>query len=46
MSDLEFLKEMREKLDKYAEKRDPTLLEYVRLMIQDWIDELEGEKRD
>lgn len=38
--DMEFLKEMQDRLDKSVENNDPTQLEFVRDMISHWIDEL------
>lgn len=40
--DLNFLKEMKEKLEQAIERKDATLFEFVLQMIQDWIDELES----
>ena len=40
--DLNFLKEMKEKLEQAIERKDATLFEYVLQMLQDWIDELES----
>ena len=43
MEDLEFLKEMKQKLQEAIDKKDPTLFEYVQKMIDDWINELESQ---
>lgn len=44
-ADLDFLREMRDRLRVAREKNDPAQFEYVEKMIQDWIDELaEGRK--
>jgi len=40
--DLQFLKEIREHIEKYKDRRDPTELQYAEQMIADWIKELEG----
>lgn len=39
--DLEFLKEIQERLSIGIERGDPTQVEYAREMIRDWIEELE-----
>lgn len=41
VTDLDFLREMRDRLRQVVEKKDPTQLEFVQKMVQDWIDELE-----
>ena len=41
MSDLNFLYEIRAKLQDAIKKNDPSLYKYVLKMINDWIDELE-----
>ena len=44
MSNLNFLKEMKEKFSIGFEKHDPTMIEYGFKMINDWISELENAK--
>lgn len=39
--DLEFLKEMKQKLQDAIDGKDTTKFEFVQQMIDDWIDELE-----
>lgn len=39
--DLNFLKEIKEKISDGFERKDPTLTKYGMKMIDDWIDELE-----
>lgn len=39
-TDIDFLKEIREKIQTGFDKKDPTLIEYGLKMIDDWIDEL------
>ena len=43
MGDLEFLKEIKGKIQEAWDKKDPTLLQYAQKMIDDWIDELEAD---
>ena len=39
--DLEFLKEIKQRLETGIEKRDPEQLKYALKMVDDWIDEIE-----
>lgn len=44
--DIPFLKEMKQRLEKYRDREDVTELEMVFNMIDHWIDELEEQKEN
>ena len=41
MDDLEFLRELRDRLKDGLDRQDRSQIEYAQQMIDDWIDELE-----